>query len=202
MLISFQALTTQRWQLSRRMMRLFLTIPMHHQTFSHSSITMVSPATNYNVKKAVSVHLIAQHVHQKRLGQKCVGSSLNISNDRYIQVRVINNWMGVLGEPQCIPQIHFSSFPSPPHSSWTVHRHPVSSASCIYQLHSMVVQALTLDKVVLDLHTKVFTHVNSTQPYLEFATVIMHQILFEDSQNWFYDNKHSLPGSSAVNNIR
>jgi len=74
---------------------------------------------------------------------------------RFVQVQLINNRDGQLGEIYCIPRIRFEFTPA--HSSWTVHRLqlPLRLAyACTF--HGCI--GLTLDKTVLDIRTPVFAH--------------------------------------------
>jgi len=170
MLISFQALTIAPTSL-RRMMRLFLTIPMHHQTFSHSSITMVSPATNYNLKKAVSVHWCATCPSEKAWS-KMHGWSLNISMTNIFKSELsTTEW--AFSENLSVSLKFIFSFPHLIPAGLSI----TPSILCILhiQLHSMVVQALHSTKWFSIFAPMFSLMVNSTQPYLEFATMIMHE---------------------------
>lgn len=74
---------------------------------------------------------------------------------RYIQVRVINNRTGQLGETQCIPRIRFQFTPN--HSSYTVYRlqFPLRLA---YATTFNGCAGLTLDRTGLDVRSEVFAH--------------------------------------------
>ena len=76
-------------------------------------------------------------------------------HSRTIQIRVINNQTGQLGDTYFLPRIRFDF--SPPHVTWTIQRlqFPLKLAYAT-TFHSCL--GLTLDKTVLDLRTDVFTH--------------------------------------------
>lgn len=76
-------------------------------------------------------------------------------HQRYIEVRVINNRTGELGDIHCLPRIRFDF--TPPRASWTVQRlqYPLRLA---YSTTFNGCQGLTLDKTVLDLRSQVFAH--------------------------------------------
>jgi hypothetical protein len=110
--------------------------------------------------------------HQLRLKEGCICSLMrNMSvrhglvknarlivlrlHRRFIEVRVINNRTGQLGDIHCIPRIRFEFTPS--RASWTVHRlqFPLRLS---YATTFNGSQGLTLDKTVLDLRCEVFAH--------------------------------------------
>jgi hypothetical protein len=74
---------------------------------------------------------------------------------RFIQVRVINNLTGEIGDPLSIPRIRFDF--TPVNCSWSVSRvqFPLRLAYAT-TFHGCV--GLTLDRTVLDTRTDVFTH--------------------------------------------
>ena len=74
---------------------------------------------------------------------------------RHIEVHIINNWTGELGDIHCIPQIWFEF--TPLRASWTVH-HLQFPLQLTYASTFNGCQGLTLDKTVLDLWTEVFAH--------------------------------------------
>jgi hypothetical protein len=137
-------------------------VPSHELQLKEGCIC--SMMRNMSIRKGLvkNARLIVEHLH-----------------DRYIQVRVIDNRTGVLGEPQCIPRIRFQF--SPPHSSWTVHRiqYPLRLA---YSTTFNGCSGLTLDKAVLDLRTEVFAH---GQLYTALSRVRHRdhaRVLFEDKK--------------------
>jgi hypothetical protein len=74
---------------------------------------------------------------------------------KFVEIRVINNRTGRLGDIHCIPRIRFPFRPC--HSSWTIHRLqlPLRLAySCTF--NGCV--GLTLDKTVIDVRDPVFAH--------------------------------------------
>ena len=110
--------------------------------------------------------------HQLRLKEGCICSLMrNMSvrhglvknarlivlrlHRRFIEVRVINNRTGQLGDIHCIPWMRFEFTPS--RASWTVHRlqFPLRLS---YATTFNGSQGLTLDKTVLDLRCEVFAH--------------------------------------------
>src|SRR6202044_350928 len=110
--------------------------------------------------------------HQLRLKEGCICSLMrNMSvrhglvknarlivlrlHRRFIEVRVINNRTGQLGDIHCIPRIRFEFTPS--RASWTVHRlqFPLRLS---YATDFNGSERLTLDKTVLDLRCEVFAH--------------------------------------------
>ena len=100
---------------------------------------------------------------------------------RYIEVRIINNRTGKLGDIHCIPRIQFEF--TPLCASWTVHRlqFPLQLA---YTSTFNGCQGLTLDKTVLDLQTEVFAH---GQLYTALSRIRIRQnivvLYFEDHED-------------------
>ena len=88
---------------------------------------------------------------------------------RYIEVHVINNQTGELGDIHCIPRIWFEF--TPLRASWTVHclQFPLRLA---YASTFNGCQGLTLDKTVLDLRTEVFAH---SQLYTALSRIRIRQ---------------------------
>ena len=98
---------------------------------------------------------------------------------RFIQIRVINNRTGRLGDLQCLPRICFEF--APHQASWTVHRiqFPLRLA---YATTFHGCAGLTLDRVVLDLRTTVFTY---GQLYTALSRVRKRgdcQVMFREDQ--------------------
>jgi hypothetical protein len=120
---------------------------------------------NMSIRKGLvkNAWLIIEHLH-----------------DHYIQVQVIDNRSGLLGEPQCIPRIRFQFTPS--YSSWTVHRvqYPLQLA---YTTTFNGCSGLTLDKSIIDLQTEVFAH---GQLYTALSRVRHH-----DDSRVLFDNDNS-----------
>jgi hypothetical protein len=74
---------------------------------------------------------------------------------KFVEIRVISNRTGCLGDIHCIPRIRFPF--QPHHSSWTVHRLQIPlrlAYSCTF--NGCV--GLTLDKAVVDVREPVFAH--------------------------------------------
>lgn len=113
-------------------------IPLHHLRLKVGAIC--SLMRNMSVKKGL--------VKNARLIIKCL-------HHRFIQVRLINNLTGHIGDPLCIPRIRFEF--TPPNCSWTVNRiqFPLRLAYAT-TFHGCV--GLTIDKTVFDTRTDVFTH--------------------------------------------
>jgi hypothetical protein len=74
---------------------------------------------------------------------------------RFVEIQVINNRTGTLGETQCIPRITFNF--KPPYCSWTVTRKQFP-LRLSYAITFNGCAGLTLDRTVLDLRTDVFAH--------------------------------------------
>lgn len=104
---------------------------------------------------------------------------------RFVEIRVINNRTGELGEVHCIPRIRFEF--TPPRASWTIHRlqFPLRLA---YATTFNGSQGLTLDKTVLDVRSEVFAH---GQLYTALSRVRVRQ-----------DSRILLPESQSGNEIR
>lgn len=113
-------------------------IPFHHLRLKVGAIC--SLMRNMSVQKGLvkNTRLIVEQLHH-----------------RFVQVRVINNLTGQIGDPLCIPRIRFDF--TPPNCSWSVSRiqFPLRLAYAT-TFHGCV--GLTLDKTVLDTRTDVFTH--------------------------------------------
>lgn len=113
-------------------------IPSHELRLKEGCIC--SLMRNMSVRKGLvkNARLIVQRLHQ-----------------RFVEVRVINNRTGQLGDTHCIPRIRFEF--TPPRASWTVHRlqFPLRLA---YASTFNGCQGLTLDRTVLDLRCEVFAH--------------------------------------------
>jgi hypothetical protein len=97
-------------------------------------------------------------------------------HQQFVQVCVINNCTGALGESHCIPQICFEFHPH--HTSWTICclQYPLCLA---YATTFNVCIDLTLNQTVLDLHHKVFVH---RQLYTALSQVCKQQdshVLFD-----------------------
>jgi hypothetical protein len=73
----------------------------------------------------------------------------------FVEVCIINNCTGQLGDIHCIPQIYFEFTPT--RASWTVHclQFPLYLT---YATTFNGSQGLMLDKTVLNLHCEVFAH--------------------------------------------
>jgi hypothetical protein len=95
-----------------------------------------------------------EYVHKKGL-VKNARMIIEQLHRHFIQVRLINNLTGHIGDPLCIPRIRFEF--TPPNSSWTIQRiqFPLRLAYAT-TFHGCV--GLTLDKTVLDTRIDVFTH--------------------------------------------
>jgi hypothetical protein len=95
---------------------------------------------NMSVQKVLvkNAHLIIQELHH-----------------HYVEVRLINNRTGQLGDAQCIPRICFEF--TPPRASWTVYclQSPLRLA---YATTFNGCHGLTRDKSILDLRCEVFAH--------------------------------------------
>ncbi|KAG2139347.1 hypothetical protein DEU56DRAFT_735691 [Suillus clintonianus] len=121
---------------------------------------------NMSIQKGLvkNVSLIVQQLHH-----------------RYVEVRVINNRTGQLGDTQCIPRIRFKF--TPPCTSWTVH-HLQFPLHLAYATPFNGCQGLTLDKTILDLRCNVFTH---GQLYTALSRICQRQdshiLLPEDKTN-------------------
>lgn len=113
-------------------------IPAHELRLKEGCIC--SLMRNMSVRKGLvkNARLIVQRLHQ-----------------RFVEIRVINNRTGQLGDTHCIPRIRFQFTPT--RASWTVHRlqFPLRLAyACTFNGS----QGLTLDKTVLDVRSDVFAH--------------------------------------------
>jgi hypothetical protein len=74
---------------------------------------------------------------------------------KFVEIRVISNRTGRLGDIHCIPRIRFPFCPA--HSSWTVHR--LQLPLCLaYSCTFNGCVGLTLDWTVLDVREPVFAH--------------------------------------------
>lgn len=110
--------------------------------------------------------------HDLRLKEGCIASLMrNMSiekglvknarvivhrlHDRFVEIRVINNRTGDLGDIHPIPRITFDF--TPPRASWTVQRKQIP-LRLAYATTFNGCQGLTLDRTVLDLRTEVFAH--------------------------------------------
>jgi hypothetical protein len=113
-------------------------IPFHELKLKEGCIC--SLMRNMSVQKGLvkNARLIIQRLHQ-----------------HFVEVRVINNRTGQLGDIHCIPRIRFEFTPT--RASWTVHRlqFPLRLA---YATTFNGCQGLTLDKTVLNLRCEVFAH--------------------------------------------
>jgi hypothetical protein len=126
------------------------TSPDHLALLTHNSVPphllrlkkgcICSLMRNMSIKKGLvkNARVIVHELHRK-----------------FVEIRVISNRTGHLGEVHCIPRIRFPFQPT--HSSWTVHRLqlPLRLAySCTF--NGCV--GLTLDRTVLDVREPVFAH--------------------------------------------
>ena len=74
---------------------------------------------------------------------------------RFVQVQIINNRTGQLGEIHCIPRIRFKFTPA--RSGWTVIRCQLPIRLAYATTFNGCV-GLTLNRTILDLRTDVFAH--------------------------------------------
>jgi hypothetical protein len=97
-----------------------------------------------------------------------------------IEVQVINNRTGQLGETHSIPRIRFNFKPA--HVGWTVHRRqfPLRLAyACTFNGCS----GLTLDRTVLDLRSQVFAHGQLYTALSRVRESSHSRLLIDDSTN-------------------
>lgn len=100
-------------------------------------------------------------------------------HQRLVEIRVINNRTGQLGETFCLPRIRFEF--TPMRASWTVHRlqFPLRLA---YATTFNGSQDPTFDKTVLNLRSEVFAH---GQLYTALSRIRRREdsrVLWPDSQ--------------------
>lgn len=138
-------------------------IPAHELRLKEGCVC--SLMRNMSVQKGLvkNARLIIERLHQ-----------------RYVEIRVINNRTGQLGDIHCIPRIRFQF--TPPRASWTVQRlqFPLRLA---YSATFNGSQGLTLDKTVLDLRSDVFAH---GQLYTALSRVRVREdcrVLLPDDRN-------------------
>ena len=113
-------------------------VPLHELKLKQGCICSIM--RNMSVQKGLvkNTRVIIERLHQ-----------------RYIEVCIINNRTGELGDIHCIRQIRFKF--TPLCASWTVH-HLQFPLRLTYASTFNGCQGLTLDKTVLDLRTEVFAH--------------------------------------------